>query len=104
MAEEKDFVLRSGSQFFQFLKIYGPFFSIEDQVIVHNGPIIIQDGFLKRIIDRGLDDDTITRLGKCSNNRTECRNNSVGKSNPFWLRIPAIPLLFPGSDQMPGII
>ena len=104
MTEKQHFILRHFCQLFQFFKVNFPTFPVIDQFVLHNFSSIIYNCFSKRIIDRWLNDNSISRLCESFRHNTQCRNNSICKFNPFRFCIPAISFLLPCCNQFCCIV
>jgi hypothetical protein len=56
---------------------------------------------VKRMINRGLDDDSVTGLCYALNGKIECRNHSRTELKAFALQFPVMPILSPAGKRLP---
>ena len=75
-------------------------FSPVDQGIVDQFPSVTADGMMERRIDRRLDNDFISRLGKGQHRHVEAADHTWSERHPFRRHIPVMAAFQPACDRL----
>ena len=71
------------------------------QRVIHHDTIVQTDLSGKRMIDRGLDHDAVSRLSKGPHRINDTRYHTGGKVEPFSLDFPSAVPIDPANDGLP---
>ena len=87
------------SQSFKLLKVNGVIAVFFHQPIDLLHAAIVADASGKRVVDRGLDDDPVARLGELLDRSIDCRNDTHAEKHPFRFGPPMVMAMEPADGS-----